>query len=213
MWRGGQATGETGEGAPCVLKALGGPPKPCDLCGVTAVRTELVRDPFIYGAGEAAVELSANVRVHTCSNCGDSYTEYDAEVAYHEAVCRHLGILTPAEIREMREGYDLTRAEFAQLTGFGKATVGRWERGEVTQNRSADRYLRLLQDREVMRQLRALAEPTDSSASRTSMRPAAPRYVFIEVPRQNDIRESCRGFTPRLGKTGLSFEFGASATA
>lgn len=147
---------------PTVLKALAGPPKPCDLCGATAVRTELVRDPFMYGAGSGAVELSADVLVHTCSACGDSYTGDDADITYDEAVCRHLGILTPAEIREMREGYGLTRAEFAQLTGFGKATVGRWERGEIHQNRSADRYLRLLRDRGVMERLRVLVEPDSS---------------------------------------------------
>lgn len=123
------------------------------------------------------MELSADVLVHTCSACGDSYTCNDADITYDEAVCRHLGILTPAEIREIRESYGLTRAEFAQLTGFGKATVGRWERGEIHQNRSADRYLRLLYDRDVMDRLRALAEPTDSSGSQPSNQPEVPTFA------------------------------------
>lgn len=148
---------------PTLLRAHSGPKARCDVCGVIGVQTELMRDPFIYGSGEEAVELRADVRVQTCSHCGDSYTGPDAEVAYDEAVCRHLGILTPAEIRATRERYGLNRAEFAQLTGFGKATVGRWERGEVTQDRSADRYLRLLQDPEVMRRLRRVMEPADAS--------------------------------------------------
>lgn len=145
---------------PTVLRAHSGPKARCDACGAIGVQTELMRDPFMYGSGVNAVELTADVRVHTCSACGDSYTDHEAEIAYDEAVCRHLGILTPAEIRAIREGYDLTRAEFADLTGFEKATLGRWERGEVTQNRSVDRYLRLLQDPEVIRRLEALAEPT-----------------------------------------------------
>ena len=198
---------------PTVLGSLPGGPTLCDLCKTTNLRAELVRDPFIYGAGDQAVELSADVRVHTCSNCGDSYTGPDAEVAYHEAVCRHLGIFTPAEIRAMREGYGLTRAEFADLTGFGKATLGRWERGEVTQNRSADRYLRLLQDPEVMRRLQTLAEPTDSGGSGTPVRSAAPTYVFIPVLRQIDIRENYRGFAPGPRKTSRGFDFEASAAA
>ena len=134
------------------------------MCGATSVQTELMRDPFIYGSGTDAVELTADVWVHTCSACEDSYTDHEAGVVYDEAVCRHLGILTPAEIRAMRTGYGLSRDDFARLTGFGKATVGRWERGEVNQNRSADRYLRLLQDPEVMRRLRTLGEPTDADA-------------------------------------------------
>lgn len=197
---------------PTVLKALGGPPKPCDLCGVTAVRTELVRDPFMYGSGSEAEELSADVLVHTCSACGDSYTGDDADITYDEAVCRHLGILTPAEIREMREGYDLTRAEFAQLTGFGKATVGRWERGEIHQNRSGDRYLRLLRDRGVMERLRVLVEP-DSSGLPKQVRPPTPTFVFLADSSQQDIRKDVEGWTPGAWELSTGFDAGFGAAA
>ena len=159
---------------PTVLRAHSGPQARCDVCGAISVQTELLRDPFIHGSGANAVELTADVWVHTCSACGDSYTDDEADIAYDEAVCRHLGVLPPAEIRAMREGYGLTRAEFAQLTGFGNATVGRWERGEVTQNRSADRYLRLLQEPGVMRQLRALWESTNSRGLQTPARQPGP---------------------------------------
>ena len=159
---------------PTVLRAHSGPQARCDVCGAISVQTELLRDPFIHGSGANAVELTADVWVHTCSACGDSYTDDEAGIAYDEAVCRHLGVLPPAEIRAMREGYGLTRAEFAQLTGFGNATVGRWERGEVTQNRSADRYLRLLQEPGVMRQLRALWESTNSRGLQTPARQPGP---------------------------------------
>lgn len=198
---------------PTVLRAHSGPKARCDVCGAISVQTELMRDPFIYGSGADAVELTADVRVHTCSACGDSYTDDEADVAYDEAVCRHLGILTPAEIRAMREGYGLTRAEFAQLTGFGKATLGRWERGEVTQNRSADRYLRLLHDREVMRLLRALAEPSDSSGIETPVPRRDFVFVVLPAPRQNEIREKRRNFTPEPGEASFGLGFEATAEA
>jgi putative zinc finger/helix-turn-helix YgiT family protein len=171
-----------------------------------------VRDPFIYGAGEDAVELSADVRVHTCSNCGDSYTGPDAEVAYHEAVCHHLGILTPAEIHALRTQYGLSRDDFARRTGFGRATVGRWERGEVTQNRSADRYLRLLQDPEVMRRLRALGEPTESVGLQTPARHRVPIFDSLQVSSQNHLRERRKRWLPGWGETpGLGYEASAEA--
>ena len=198
---------------PTVLRAHSGPQARCDVCGAISVQTELMRDPFIYGSGANAVELTADVWVHTCSACGDSYTDDEADVAYDEAVCRHLGVLTPAEIRDMREGYGLTRAEFAQLTGFGKATVGRWERGEVTQNRSADRYLRLLQEPGVMRRLRALGEVTDSAGLQTPARPRVFIFDCIQVSSQRVIREHARGLNPGIWKAdpGLGFEAGAEA--
>lgn len=40
----------------------------------------------------------------------------------------------------------LARAAFARLTGFGEATLARWERREVIQSISSDRYLRLLKN-------------------------------------------------------------------
>ena len=197
---------------PTVLRSLSGPTL-CDLCGATSLRVELVRDPFIYGVGEEAVELSADVRVHTCSDCGESYTGPDAEVAYHEAVCRHLGILTPAEIRAMRTGYGFSRDEFARLTGFGKATVGRWERGEVTQNRSADRYLRLLHDPEIMRRLRTLEEPTDSAGLQTPARHPVPIFDSIQVSSQQDIRKDVEGWTPGTWGPSPRFDPGVGVAA
>ena len=51
----------------------------------------------------------------------------------------------------------MTRAAFARVTGFGEATLSRWEHGAVIQNRANDRYLRLLNDRASMRRLDEIA--------------------------------------------------------
>lgn len=74
---------------PTVLGAHSGPKARCDACGAIGVQTELMQDPFMYGSGGNAVELTADVQVHTCSACGDSYTDHEAEIAYDEAVCHH----------------------------------------------------------------------------------------------------------------------------
>ena len=52
---------------------------------------------------------------------------------------------------------------FARLTGFGEATLARWERREVIQNTSSDRYLRLLQNPVNVDELHSL---TDTGKSR-----------------------------------------------
>ena len=53
-------------------------------------------------------------------------------------------MLTPWEIREIRKKHDLSRAAFAELTGLGAASLGRWETGALIQSLANDRYLRLL---------------------------------------------------------------------
>lgn len=143
---------------PTVLREIEGLDA-CEMCGAAGLKTELVRNPFIYGTGPDAVELSADIPVHTCSPCAVSFTDDEAAVIEHETVCRHLGVLTPAEIRSLRDRYGLTRAAFARVTGFGEATLARWERREAIQNASSDRYLRRLEDPATFWRLRALANP------------------------------------------------------
>ena len=131
------------------------------MCGTPGVKTELVRDPFVYGQGDDAVELSVDILVHTCGHCGVSFTGEDAEIKEHDAVCRHLGLLTPTEIRGVRTRYGMSRAAFAHCTGLGEATLARWERGDVMQNRANDRYLRLLRDPDIFRKAQQLARAAE----------------------------------------------------
>src|SRR5215469_10222668 len=91
----------------------------CDECGACAVRLSWKDESFVYGTGAEAVQLTVRVPVWTCDECGFAYTEGEAEEIRHEAICWHLGMLTPAEIRRVREHFGLTQAQFAQATGFG----------------------------------------------------------------------------------------------
>jgi putative zinc finger/helix-turn-helix YgiT family protein len=116
----------------------------CDDCGERAVRVSFREQGFIYGDGSEAVELSARLPVWICGHCEHGYTDGDAEDLRHEAVCRHLGVLSPEQIRAIRKHHGMTQAQFADVTGFGIASVKRWETGALIQNQSADRLLRLI---------------------------------------------------------------------
>ena len=85
-----------------------------------------------------------NVPVRRCGACGFEYLDQSAERLRHDAVCHHLGVLPPSEVRLIREGYGMTRARFARMTGFGKASLDCWENGLTIQTRANDRRLRLL---------------------------------------------------------------------
>lgn len=165
---------------PTVLREIPGPSE-CEMCGTPGLKTELVRDPFIYGVGDEAVELSADIPVHSCAKCGISFTGTDAERIEHEAVCRHLGVLAPKQIRGIRKQYGLSRAAFARLTGFGRASLARWERGELIQNTSNDRYLRLLMDPEVLRRLKSLTGLEDPEDDTTRAAAPSPMGLVVSI--------------------------------
>jgi len=126
----------------------------CPQCGQERITTRTETQRFQFGRGEDAVELFADVPVRACGNCGFEFTDGEAEDTRHEAVCRHLGVLTPREILDLRQKYGLSRAEFAGLTRFGEASLARWETGALIQNPANDQLMYLLQFDENVRRLR-----------------------------------------------------------
>ena len=129
----------------------------CAVCGEARVTTEWVEHNFTYGIGQSAAELTARVPVHSCAACEFEYLDEVGERLKHEAVCRHLGVLPPGEIRRIRKSHDMTRAQFSKVTGLGEASLNRWENGIKIQTHANDRYLRLLANPRVMRQLKHMA--------------------------------------------------------
>jgi putative zinc finger/helix-turn-helix YgiT family protein len=116
----------------------------CPSCNSSRIVTNYDICEFTYGVGEKAVKLKAEVPLLSCPDCGFEYTDYRADEAKHDAVCRYLGVMPPFEILALRKGYNVTRARFAEITGIGEASIARWETGELIQNASIDNYLYLL---------------------------------------------------------------------
>jgi putative zinc finger/helix-turn-helix YgiT family protein len=116
----------------------------CPNCDSTNVGTRMTLTKFNYGSGNRAVELETQIPFRKCNNCGFEYTDSEAEDLRHEAICRFLGVMTPAEVVGVRKQYELTRAEFAQKSRIGEASLARWETGELIQNAAYDDYLYLL---------------------------------------------------------------------
>ncbi len=115
----------------------------CDECGHD-VTTTWHDHTFVYGVGEAAAELAVRLPVRRCHHCDFDYLDEEGERLKHEAVCRHLGVLTPQDILGIRKDLGLSRAALAKLTGIGEASLSRWESGVKIQTPGYDRYLRLL---------------------------------------------------------------------
>ncbi len=118
----------------------------CPLCGHSPLRPAFIDRTFEYGNEEDdRITVHAHqVPIEICDGCGEGYSGPAAARVEHEAICRILGLPTPAEIVSLRERLGLSQAELAQLTGIGKATISRWERGRMLPNRAMARYLWLL---------------------------------------------------------------------
>jgi putative zinc finger/helix-turn-helix YgiT family protein len=116
----------------------------CFECGSSDVAKAFQQQVFQYGNGENAIELTAEMPVFTCKACGFQFAGPEGDDARHEAVCRHLGLLTPQEIVSIREHAGLSQAQFARRTRIGIASLKRWETGVVIQNAANDELIYLM---------------------------------------------------------------------
>ena len=146
----------------------------CGECG-HEVKTYWHEHCFRYGLGESAVDLAVRLPVRRCEPCDFDYLDEEGERLKHEAVCRHLGVLSPAEVQRIRERHGLTRREFAGLTKIGEASLARWENGIKIQTLAYDRYLRLLAQPEGLTKLQQITRASHADAS------ARPTFRSIEV--------------------------------
>jgi putative zinc finger/helix-turn-helix YgiT family protein len=124
----------------------------CPVCKSTDMRETTESETFPYG--ENGVEIMASVPVLRCEHCGFSYTDHRAEKLRHAAVCAHMGLLSPEEMRHIRKTVlDMSRDAFHAAYGLSPASVERWENGKLFQNEAADTLIRALQDPAVARRL------------------------------------------------------------
>src|ERR1700751_2424549 len=92
----------------------------CPECGHADIGTVWASRPFPYKDGDNIVQIDVRLPVRKCHSCGFQFLDEQSEDLRQEAVCRYLGVLTPAEIEELRGKYGMSRAEFARLTRIGE---------------------------------------------------------------------------------------------
>lgn len=176
------------------LRAVPDSDDTCPQCGESAVTTYWHRHTFRYGLGESAVDLTVELPVRRCRSCEFEFLDYEAERLEHEAVCKHLGVLSPAEIERIRKSYGMSRAAFAEVTGLGEATLNRWENGIKVQTLANDRYLQLLARPENMRRLKSVC----SAGQTPSPDSKPPNGKFRVLDLSTDERRAQKRFHLRL---------------
>lgn len=132
----------------------------CPHCGAANVSEAWCVTKFPYGAGAKATELEVELPVWTCQVCAGQFLDYRAEQIKTEAICRHLRLLSPAQVRKTRQNCSMSLSEFAEVTGISPKTLAKWEAGDLIQSRSDDHLVRLLRDNSNMAALKTMSLDT-----------------------------------------------------
>jgi putative zinc finger/helix-turn-helix YgiT family protein len=119
----------------------------CPECGEGRLLSRTRPEEFDFDFGDETVKVRAeDVPVEVCDKCGEVMSGPEAAKVRHEAICRAVGLLTPSEIKAIRDKFGWSQPHLAELTDFGVATISRWERGRLLQNRSNNKVLQAIRD-------------------------------------------------------------------
>lgn len=109
--------------------------------------------------GEDGDSFEVEIPLVKCGECGIAMPDARAETLRHAAACRHLGILSPEEVRAVRSSLKMTRKTFSEAFAIPPASMERWENGRLYQNKSSDNLLRALMIPGVAEALDARTKP------------------------------------------------------
>lgn len=77
---------------------------------------------------------------------GEIYLTGEAEEHIDAIKARHMGLMSPEQIRELRQMLDLTQKQISHLLQLGEKTWTRWESGRERPSRSMNILLNALMD-------------------------------------------------------------------
>lgn len=129
--------------------------------------------------------------LYRCGACGHEQRTVEQRETAERAAVAHMreanALLTPRELRQLRDALGVTPAQLGELCyGVPKGVVEGWERGRYLQNRAADALLRSLRDPEVLatRARKAgVTLPTDQAVGdQSGDRGATPSVAVTDTP-------------------------------
>lgn len=119
--------------------------KDCPLCGRRAIvemQGEFRMDPPPNIPGGMIVVRDASWQ--HCESCGEDILPHELDAAIDRERYRRLGLLTPEDIRRVREKTGLSAVDMSHFLGVGEKTFTRWENGYSLQTKASDTLIRLI---------------------------------------------------------------------
>ena len=170
----------------------------CPVCGSTAVKHQEGEYVFVWPKGFATPQSTfPNATWEVCDDCGEESLPSELSDRIEAEQYRIQGLLTPPEIRAIRERTGLSQVEMARLLSVGDKTFARWEAGLSIQNRSMDNLIRV-----------ASAHPdlfAEFEARREPDRDRAVEHYIRSLPAlkaQNEYALATHGELPPVGEIG-----------
>jgi putative zinc finger/helix-turn-helix YgiT family protein len=120
----------------------------CPICSEVQL-VERVGDFKTKYADRRGVEQSLvvpNVRRLHCEACNEEILDDTATRQVESARRAAVGLLSAAEIRDLRLRFGKTQVQMSRLLGVGEKTYCRWESGSFIQSVAFDNYMRLIRD-------------------------------------------------------------------
>ena len=78
-----------------------------------------------------------------CETCDLSVTDEDGDPVLQAALRKHIGLLSPEQIRAGLKSLNLSQDAFADRIGCAAESISRWLNGAVLQSRTYDRLMRI----------------------------------------------------------------------
>lgn len=119
--------------------------KNCPLCGektFTEMHGEFRMDPPPNIPGGTIVIRDASWQ--HCESCGEDILSHELDEAIDSERYRRLGLLSPEDIRRVREKTGLSAVDMSHVLGVGEKTYTRWENGHSLQTKASDTLIRLI---------------------------------------------------------------------
>jgi len=125
----------------------------CPVCGKEQETEVIEKEEVSNVRGD---EIKALARIRVCSVCGEELFDEELEEENIQRVYdiyrKKHGILSPEEIKNIRESYGLSQKAFAKLLGIGEASIARYETGALPE-KSLNNMIMLLRDPKNMKKL------------------------------------------------------------
>ena len=176
----------------------------CPICGDGELKsmTGLYETQYSGRDGVARTLQVPDVNWLECANCGEAILDASALAKIENERLRAQGLLTPAQIRDLREKLEKSQAEMSSLLGIGKKTYCRWESGAYTQSFAFDRYLRLLIEEPKNIAVLQRLETSDPGVT-AEVANERPSNIFPELIEETQLIEMAELFTDLMTRGEL----------